>query len=106
MQVPELRKLAIQRNRSVVKAIRKRLPRGAPAGAELLHHSVIAGATTQWAVEPRGELADHVLAQLAAALRLMFPDHDGFRGSLASRKPRGPARARGKSRQPTACAPR
>ncbi|GHL11314.1 macrolide 2'-phosphotransferase [Escherichia coli] len=57
--------------------IRKRLPR-APAAAELLLHSVIAGATMQWAVDPDGELADHVLAQIAAILCLMFPEHDDF----------------------------
>jgi AcrR family transcriptional regulator len=76
LQVPELRKLAIQRNRSVVEGIRKRLPTGASAGAELFLHCIIAGATTQWAVDPRGELADHVLAHVAAALRLMFPDQE------------------------------
>lgn len=32
LQVPELRTLAIQRNRAVVEGIRKRLPPGAPAG--------------------------------------------------------------------------
>lgn len=42
LQVPELRTLAIQRNRAVVEGIRKRLPPGAPAAAELLLHSVIA----------------------------------------------------------------
>ncbi|EOT7133097.1 hypothetical protein ACNEIK_005187, partial [Escherichia coli] len=46
--------------------------------AELLLHSVIAGATMQWAVDPDGELADHVLAQIAAILCLMFPEHDDF----------------------------
>lgn len=51
---------------------------GAPAAAELLLHSVIAGATMQWAVDPDGELADHVLAQIAAILCLMFPEHDDF----------------------------
>lgn len=56
LQVPELRTLAIQRNRAVVEGIRKRLPPGAPAAAELLLHSVIAGATMQWAVDPDGEL--------------------------------------------------
>ncbi len=76
--VPELRTLAIQRNRAVVEGIRKRLPPGAPAAAELLLHSVIAGATMQWAVDPDGELADHVLAQIAAILCLMFPEHDDF----------------------------
>lgn len=91
LQVPELRKLSIERSRSVVEGIRKRLPPGAPAGAELLLHSVIAGATTQWATDPYGELADHVLAQIAAVLRLMFPDHKGFRGSPARRRPKGPA---------------
>ncbi|UBM04008.1 TetR family transcriptional regulator [Escherichia coli] len=50
----------------------------APAAAELLLHSVIAGATMQWAVDPDGELADHVLAQIAAILCLMFPEHDDF----------------------------
>ncbi len=45
---------------------------------ELLLHSVIAGATMQWAVDPDGELADHVLAQIAAILCLMFPEHDDF----------------------------
>lgn len=94
LQVPELRKLAIERNRAVVGAIRERLPSGARAGAELLLHSVIAGATTQWAAEPHGELADHVLAQIAAALRLMFPGHKGFRWAPASRRAKGPARAR------------
>ncbi|MGL6321565.1 hypothetical protein ACSZMS_24415, partial [Aeromonas hydrophila] len=78
LQVPELRTLAIQRNRAVVEGIRKRLPPGAPAAAELLLHSVIAGATMQWAVDPDGELADHVLAQIAAILCLMFPEHDDF----------------------------
>ncbi len=53
-------------------------PPGAPAAAELLLHSVIAGATMQWAVDPDGELADHVLAQIAAILCLMFPEHDDF----------------------------
>jgi AcrR family transcriptional regulator len=77
-QVPELRDLAMERNRLVVEGIRKRLPPGVFAGAERLLHSVIAGATTQWAIEQRGELADHVLAQVAATLRLMFPDHAGF----------------------------
>ncbi|EPL9388715.1 macrolide-binding transcriptional repressor MphR(A), partial [Klebsiella aerogenes] len=43
-----------------------------------LLHSVIAGATMQWAVDPDGELADHVLAQIAAILCLMFPEHDDF----------------------------
>ncbi|HGG2449900.1 macrolide-binding transcriptional repressor MphR(A) [Escherichia coli] len=78
LQVPELRTLAIQRNRAVVEGIRKRLPPGAPAAAELLLHSVIAGATMQWAVDPDGELADHVLTQIAAILCLMFPEHDDF----------------------------
>ncbi len=78
LQVPELRTLAIQRNRAVVEGIRKRLPPSAPAAAELLLHSVIAGATMQWAVDPDGELADHVLAQIAAILCLMFPEHDDF----------------------------
>jgi TetR/AcrR family macrolide resistance operon transcriptional repressor len=78
LQVPELRTLAIQRNRAVVEGIRKRLPPGAVAEAELLLHSVIAGATTQWAVDPNGELADYVLAQIAATLRLMFPEQDDF----------------------------
>ncbi len=32
----------------------------------------------QWAVDPDGELADHVLAQIAAILCLMFPEHDDF----------------------------
>ena len=68
----------IQRTRAVVEGIRKRLPPGAPAAAELLLHSVIAGATMQWAVDPDGELADHVLAQIAAILCLMFPEHDDF----------------------------
>ncbi len=81
LQVPELRKLSIERNRLVVEGIRKRVPPGATAGAEMLLHSVIAGATTQWATDPHGELADHVLDQIAAALRLMFPDHEGFRRS-------------------------
>ncbi len=40
----------------------------APAAAECFLHSVIAGATMQWAVDPDGELADHVLAQIAAIL--------------------------------------
>ena len=66
------------RSRAVVEGIRKRLPPGAPAAAELLLHSVIAGATMQWAVDPDGELADHVLAQIAAILCLMFPEHDDF----------------------------
>lgn len=88
LQVPELRKLSIERSRAVVDGIRKRLPPGTPAGAELLLHSIIAGATTQWATDPHGELADHVLAQIAAALRLMFPGHQGFRGSPASRRPK------------------
>ncbi len=78
-QVPELRELAIQRSSLVVEGIRKRLPPGAFAGAERLLYSVIAGAAAQWATEQRGELADHVLAQVAATLRLMFPDHEGFR---------------------------
>jgi TetR/AcrR family macrolide resistance operon transcriptional repressor len=34
--------------------------------------------TTQWAVDPNGELADYVLAQIAATLRLMFPEQDDF----------------------------
>ena len=68
----------LQGNRAVVEGIRKRLPPGAPAAAELLLHSVIAGATMQWAVDPDGELADHVLAQIAAILCLMFPEHDDF----------------------------
>ncbi len=45
---------------------------------ELLLHSVTAGATMQWAVDPDGELADHVLAQIAAILCLCFPEHDDF----------------------------
>lgn len=94
LQVPELRQLSIERSRAVVEGIRRRLPPGAPAGAELLLHSVIAGATTQWATDPRGELADHVLDQLAAALRLMFRDHEGFRRSPARRRRSGAARAR------------
>ncbi len=77
LQVPELRTLAIQRNRAVVEDPQATAP-GAPAAAELLLHSVIAGATMQWAVDPDGELADHVLAQIAAILCLMFPEHDDF----------------------------
>ncbi|WMN44854.1 macrolide-binding transcriptional repressor MphR(A) [Escherichia coli] len=76
LQVPELRTLAIQRNRAVVGSASD-CP-SAPAAAELLLHSVIAGATMQWAVDPDGELADHVLAQIAAILCLMFPEHDDF----------------------------
>ncbi|MDA7241958.1 hypothetical protein PJ214_15570, partial [Escherichia coli] len=34
--------------------------------------------SAQWAVDPDGELADHVLAQIAAILCLMFPEHDDF----------------------------
>ena len=78
LQVPELRELAIERNRAVVAGIRRRLPPDAPAEAELLLHAIIAGATTQWATEPRGALADHVLARLAPALQLMFPKHSDF----------------------------
>ncbi len=74
--VPELRTLAIQRNRAVVEDPQATAP--APAAAELLLHSVIAGATMQWAVDPDGELADRVLAQIAAILCLMFPEHDDF----------------------------
>ena len=48
------------------------------AAAERVLHSVTAGATAQWAIEQRGELDDHVLAQVAATLRLMFSDHEGF----------------------------
>lgn len=79
VQIPELHALAIQRNRSVVDAIRGRLPADAPMHAEVLIHAVIAGATTQWASEQRGELADYVLVQLAALLHLMFPNQDDFR---------------------------
>ncbi len=32
----------------------------------------------QWAVDPMVRLADHVLAQIAAILCLMFPEHDDF----------------------------
>lgn len=79
VQIPELHELAIQRNRSVVEAIRERLPIEAPMHAEVLIHAVIAGATAQWVSEQRGELAEYVLVQLAALLRLMFPNHDDFR---------------------------
>ena len=78
IQVPELRKLAIQRNRSVLEGIRKRLPPETTTGAEWLLHSVIAGASTQWAVDPNGQLAEHVLVQIAGVLRLLFPHHQGF----------------------------
>ncbi len=44
--VPELRTLAIQRNRAVVEDPQATAP-GAPAAAELLLHSVVAGATMQ-----------------------------------------------------------
>jgi TetR/AcrR family macrolide resistance operon transcriptional repressor len=66
LQVPELRALARQRTRAVIAELDRRLPRGAPAGAAPLLHAVIAGAATQWTTEPRGTLADYVLAQLAA----------------------------------------
>ena len=75
LQVPELRALARQRTRAAIAELDRRLPRGAPAGAAPLLHAVIAGAATQWTTEPRGTLADYVLAQLAATLRLMFPSH-------------------------------
>lgn len=88
LQSAELRALAIRRTRAVVEAIRKRLPRGAPARAELLLHSVIAGATTQWTTDPHSELADYVLAQLAVTLGSMFPKHRGFRyAKSASARP-------------------
>ncbi len=73
-QVPALRALAMQRNQAVVEGIHQRLPCAAPAGAAQLIHAVIAGATTQWAMAPQGELAEHVLTQVAALLRLLFPE--------------------------------
>lgn len=92
LQVPELRALSIQRMHAVMQGIRERLPRAAPAGADLVLHSVIAGATLQWTTDPHGELADHVLAQLAATLRWMFPEdkalHDVLRRAYPDR-PRG-----------------
>jgi len=78
LQVPELRALAIRRNQSVIAAIRQRLPSGAPPGADVLLHSIIAGATAQWTAELNGPCADHVLRQIATALRLMFPRHATF----------------------------
>lgn len=74
--MPELRTLAISGTARWWR-IASDCP-SAPAAAELLLHSVIAGATMQWAVDPDGELADHVLAQIAAILCLMFPEHDDF----------------------------
>jgi len=87
LQVPELRKLAVQRNRAVLDAIARRLPPGTQPNRATLLHAVIAGAATQWVTQPRGSLADHVLAQVAEALRLMFPDHASFDVHPARRGP-------------------
>ncbi len=57
----------------------------APAAAELLLHSVIAGATMQWAVDPDGELADHVLGSDRC--------HPVFNVSRTRRFPTPPAHA-------------
>ena len=72
-QHPDLRRLAARRARYVRDAIRQRLPEDAPPNAAVLLHSVLIGASMQWVVAPRRKLADEVLAQVAAALRLLFP---------------------------------
>ena len=51
----------------------------APAAAELLHCARSSLARRcEWAVDPDGELADHVLARIAAILCLMFPEPRRF----------------------------
>ncbi len=72
-QVPELHRLASLRAKYVQDAIRQRLPPEAPPHAATLLHSVMVGASVQWMVTPRRKLADHVLAQVAQTVRLLFP---------------------------------
>ena len=77
-QVPELRRLAAERNRLVQEAIRKRLPPDMPASASVLLHGIITGAAMHWVADPQRTLADYILDQLADVMRLLFPHHEGF----------------------------
>jgi TetR/AcrR family macrolide resistance operon transcriptional repressor len=69
-----LRRMALERNLMVRKAIAARLPESAERDeVAAVLQDVIAGATMQWMVERKPPLTRYVLERLRRVLRLLFP---------------------------------